>query len=62
MENTERVEEKMTMDEATAARRRVATARFMLRVIAAEQAHGIARSDATTFKARMEAPARGGRT
>lgn len=34
-------------------RRKIVTAKFMLRVIASEQAHGIHRPDAETFKARM---------
>ena len=49
------------MDAETLERRRRATAKFMLRVIAAEQKHGIHRSDAEQFKARMEKQARGER-
>lgn len=45
------------MTEITTARRKAATARFMLRVIAQEQAHGIVRPDAEAFKARMVAQA-----
>ena len=44
---------KPDMDNATRERRLKATARFMLRVIAAERAHGIERPDAAAFKARM---------
>ena len=50
---------KIQSDPQTIKRRQVATARFMLRVIDAEQAHGIHRSDAEAFKARMEAQAKG---
>jgi hypothetical protein len=41
------------MDKATTERRKVATAQFMLRVIAQEQKHGIIRPDAEAFRARM---------
>ena len=44
---------KIEMDAATLARRKRATARFMLRVITAEQAHGINRPDVVPFTARM---------
>ena len=39
-------------------RRRRATARFLLRLISVEQAHGIIRPDAEAFKARMIAQAK----
>jgi hypothetical protein len=51
--------EMIEMDAETLERRRRATARFMLRVIAAEQKHGINRPDAVEFKARMERQANG---
>jgi hypothetical protein len=51
--------EKFEMDAETEERRRRATARFMLRVIAAEQKHGIIRPDAVEFKARTERQANG---
>ena len=47
-----------TMDATTEARRKIETAKFMLRVIKAEQAHGIRRPDAETFRARMQTQAR----
>ena len=47
------------MDKATEQRRKVATAKFMLRVIAAERAQGITRPDVEQFTARMEAQAKG---
>jgi hypothetical protein len=50
--------EEIKMDAETLERRRRATARFMLRVIAAEQKHGINRPDAVEFKARMERQAK----
>ena len=48
-----------TMDKATEQRRKVATAKFMLRVIAAERAQGITRPDVEQFTARMQAQAKG---
>lgn len=44
------------------ARRRAATARFMLRVIAAEKKAGIIRPDAKAFTARMKVQANAART
>ena len=52
--------EDRTMDrnEETITRQKRATARFMLRVIAADQAHGVVRPDADAFKTKMEQQAK----
>ena len=43
----------------TCERRKQVTARVMLRIIAAEQKHGIIRPDAVAFTARMKQQAKG---
>ena len=47
------------MDKAIETRRKAATAKFMLRVIRSEQAHGIIRPDADAFRHRMQQQADG---